>query len=93
MMIVRILGEGQFRVDDAASARLHALDADVEAAVERNDQPALDAALAALHEAALADATALPPDTLVPSDVIIPHDGATVAEVRQLLTDEGLIPG
>ena len=33
-MIVRILGEGQLRVDDAAATELHALDVDVEGAVE-----------------------------------------------------------
>ena len=91
-MIVRILGEGQVQVDDAAAAELHALDADVEAAVERDDQAALAAALTALLVRAR-QGTPLPPDSLEPSDVIIPHEDATVAEVRKLLTDEGLIPG
>jgi hypothetical protein len=91
-MIVRILGEGQLRVDDAAAAELHALDADVEAAVERNDQAALARALTALLARAR-QGTPLPPDSLEPSDVIIPHEDATVDEVRKMLTDEGLIPG
>ncbi len=91
-MIVRILGEGQLRVNDEAAAQLQALDADVEAAVERNDQAALAAALGALLERAR-QGTPLPPDSLEPSDVIIPHEDATIEEVRKLLTDEGLIPG
>jgi hypothetical protein len=91
-MIVRILGEGQLRVDDEAAAQLQALDADVEAAVERNDQAALAAALGALLARAR-QGTPLPPDSLEPSDVIIPHEDATIEEVRKLLTDEGLIPG
>jgi hypothetical protein len=91
-MIVRILGEGQLRVDDAAAAELHALDVDVEGAVERNDQAALTRALTALLARAR-QGTALPPDSLEPSDVIIPHEDATLDEVRKLLTDEGLIPG
>jgi hypothetical protein len=91
-MIVRILGEGQFRVDDAATAELQKLDADLEVAVEQDDQQALAAALGALLTQARRGA-ALPPDSLEPSDVIIPHEGATVAEVRKMLTDEGLIPG
>jgi hypothetical protein len=91
-MIVRILGEGQFRVDEAATAQLHKLDADLETAVEQNDQQALAAALTGLLAQARAG-TPLPPDTLESSDVIIPHEDATVAEVRKLLTDEGLIPG
>jgi hypothetical protein len=91
-MIVRILGEGQFRVDEAATDELHKLDADLEAAVEHNDQQALAAALTGLLGRAR-QGTPLPPDTLESSDVIIPHEDATVAEVRKLLTDEGLIPG
>ena len=91
-MIVRILGEGQFRVDEAATAELQKLDAQLEAAVERDDQQALAAALTALLAQARQGAP-LPPDSLEPSDVIIPHEDATVAEVRKLLTDEGLIPG
>jgi hypothetical protein len=91
-MIVRILGEGQFRVDEAGTAELQKLDADLEAAVERDDEQALAAALGALLARARQGAS-LAADSLEPSDVIIPHEGATVAEVRKLLTDEGLIPG
>jgi hypothetical protein len=91
-MIIRILGEGQFQMDDAATAELQALDADVEAAVKRNDQGALTAALGALLARAR-QGTSLPPDSLEPSDVIIPYEDATVDEVRKLMTDEGLIPG
>ncbi|HEY2489042.1 MAG TPA: hypothetical protein VGI37_06035 [Streptosporangiaceae bacterium] len=91
-MIIRILGEGQFRVDDATAAELQALDVGVESAVERNDQGALTAALGALLGRAR-QGTPLPPDSLEPSDVIIPYEDATIDEVRKLLTDEGLIPG
>jgi small ligand-binding sensory domain FIST len=92
-MIVRILGEGQLSVDDATAAELHSLDSELETAVERDDQDALNVALGALLETARGRGTPLPADALKPSDVIIPHEGATVAEVRKLLTDEGLIPG
>ena len=91
-MIIRILGEGQFRVDAAAAADLQSLDAGVEAAVERSDQGALTVALGALLARAR-QGTPLPPDSLEPSDVIIPYEDATIDEVRKLLTDEGLIPG
>ena len=92
-MIVRILGEGQLKLNDAAASDLQALDAELEAAVEHDDQAALNKALEALLERARGHGEPLPPDSLEPSDVIIPHEGATVAEVRKLLTDEGLIPG
>ena len=92
-MIVRILGEGQLRLDDAITAELQSLDSELEAAVERDDQDALNTTLGALLDKARSHGTPLPPDSLEPSDVIIPHEGATLAEVRKLLTDEGLIPG
>ena len=38
-MIVRILGEGQFRVDDDAAAKLTALDKDLDATVRDGDEP------------------------------------------------------
>jgi len=37
-VIVRILGEGQFQVDDTATAELNRLDTDLETAVEHSDQ-------------------------------------------------------
>ena len=92
-MIVRILGEGQLKLDDASVAELQSLDSELEAAVERDDQDALNSALATLLAKARSHGSPLPADSLEPSDVIIPHEGATVAEVRKLLTDEGLIPG
>ena len=75
-MIVRILGEGQLRVDDAIAAELTAIDRDLEAAVERNDQAALSTALTALLARAR-QGTPLPPDSLEPSDVIIPYEDAS----------------
>lgn len=92
-MIIRILGEGQLQIDAAVASELQALDAELEAAVNRNDQAALDTALGALLEKARTQGTPLPEDSLEPSDVIIPHEGATLDEVCKLLTDEGLIPG
>ncbi len=92
-MIVRILGEGQFRVDDAATAELNQLDAELEAAVEHNDEAAFTAALDGLLAQVRAHGSPLPPDILEPSDLILPHEDSSMDEVRKLLTDEGLIPG
>jgi len=39
-VIVRILGEGQFSIDDAATAELNRLDTELETAVDRNDEAA-----------------------------------------------------
>jgi PspAA-like protein len=92
-VIVRILGEGQFRVDDAAAADLNRLDADLETAVEHNDEAAFADALARLLAQVRTYGSPLPPDMLESSDLILPHQDSSMDEVRKLLTDEGLIPG
>jgi hypothetical protein len=92
-VIVRILGEGQFRVDDSAAGELNQLDAQLEAAVERGDEPAFAAALTDLLTRVRAHGSPLPADILDPSDLILPRQDSSMAEVRKLLTDEGLIPG
>jgi hypothetical protein len=92
-MIVRILGEGQLQVPESAAAQLNELDAELEAAVERNDEPAFRAALEALLARLREVGSPADPDTLEPSGLIVPQSDATMAEVRKLLTDEGLIPG
>ena len=92
-MIVRILGEGQFRVDDSAAAELNQLDTDLETAVNRNDEAAFAAALTSLLSQVRANGSPLPPDTLESSDLILPGQDSSMDEVRKMLTDEGLIPG
>ena len=92
-MIVRILGEGQFRVDDSATTELNHLDTALETAVERGDEPAFQAALTSLLAQVRTEGSPLPPDTLEPSDLILPHQDSSMDEVRKLLTDDGLIPG
>jgi hypothetical protein len=92
-MIVRILGEGQLEVPESAVGELNQLDSELEAAVERDDEPAFRAALDALLARLREVGTAADPETLEPSGLIVPQEDATMAEVRKLLTDEGLIPG
>jgi hypothetical protein len=92
-VIVRILGEGQFKVDDSAAAELNQLDTALEAAVEQGDQEAFTASLTTLLAKVRAQGSPLPPDILEPSDLILPHQDSSMDEVRKLLTDEGLIPG
>jgi hypothetical protein len=93
-MIVRILGEGQWRIEGAGQAELSALDDAVEAAVAANDQEQLAQALRQLHDKVRAVGTEIPDVELADSDLILPETDASLAEVRALLNenDEGLIP-
>jgi len=92
-MIVRIMGEGQLKLDVSAIEELNRLDEALEAAVERHDQEAFEPALHALLERARSLGEALLPDAIEPSDLILPREGATIEEVHELLADGGLIPG
>jgi hypothetical protein len=92
-MIVRIMGEGQLRLDDSAIDELTHLDEALESAVERHDQAQFEVALHTLLEKARSLGEALPQDAIEPSDLILPREGATIEEVHELLADGGLIPG
>ena len=92
-MIVRILGEGQREIPDTDAAALEALDVELTRAVEAGDEPAFTTALAQLLEKVRALGKPLADETLVPSDLVLPSPDAGIAEVRELLTGEGLIPG
>jgi len=92
-VIVRILEEGQFEVADDELAALNRLDDDVEAAVESGDEPAFTRSMAALLDAVRSKGTPLAAEALHDSDLILPPADATLEEVRDLLSDDGLIPG
>lgn len=92
-MIVRILGEGQLEVPDEQLEALNALDSAVEDAVNEGDEGAFSAALGSLLDGVRASGTPLAEDSLEDSDLILPPADATIDEVRDLLSDDGLIPG
>jgi hypothetical protein len=92
-MIVRILGEGQLELADDVLDHLNNLDAAVEAAVESGDEDAFRSALGTLLDGVREHGRPVPDDALLPSDAILPASDIPLAEVRQLLGDEGLIPG
>ena len=92
-MIVRILGEGQYDLDDHALDALNGLDTQLEQAVESGDEEMFRTALHGLLSAVRATGTHHAPDPLDESDLILPPPDATLDEVRELLGDDGLIPG
>ena len=91
-MIVRLMGEGQYRVDDGLTARLDELDDEAVAALERDDEPALDRALDAMWRMVQAEGTRLSDDELAISDVVIPPSDLTLEETRDLFSEHGLVP-
>ena len=91
-MIVRLMGEGQYRIDDALRGRLEELDGQAVLALEREDEADLDGHLDAMWRLVESEGEQLPPEDLHPSDVIIPPSDLTLDETRELFSEDGLIP-
>lgn len=92
-MIVRILGEGQLQLPDDQLAELNLIDATLTAAVANGEDEVFSRALTTLLGRVRAVATPLPDDVLAVSDFIMPGPDSTLAEVRAMLGEDGLIPG
>jgi hypothetical protein len=88
VVIVRILHEGQFDLDDHVE-ELEELDASMLAALESGDEEqfraSLDGVLAMVreHGKPIDD-----PEDIRPSDLVVPAADATLDEVRSLLASE-----
>jgi hypothetical protein len=91
-VIVRLMGEGQYRVDDSLLGRLNELDDKATAAAEAGDEATLDQALEEMFELVRSEGTPLAAEDLSPSDALIPPSDLTLEETKQLLTQEGFIP-
>jgi hypothetical protein len=91
-VIVRLMGEGQYRVDDSVRERLNELDDQAMAALEASDEIELDQKLEDMFALVRAEGERLEDDDLSASDVIVPPADLTLEETRQLVSHEGLIP-
>ena len=92
-MIVRILGEGQYRLPASAGDELNVIDNRLEAAVSAGNEDEFAKELAALVAVVRSRGEALADDELVASDAVLPDPDTTMDEARRLLSEEGLIPG
>ncbi len=91
-MIVRIMGEGQLSVADSAVTELNMLDDKLDAALKDGDEAEFRAALQALISRVREVGSQVPAEALSASDLILPPPDATMDEVRQLMSEDGLIP-
>jgi hypothetical protein len=91
-VIVRLSGEGQYRVPDELVQQLNELDDAAQAAVDTEDEPELDRRLDEMWELVRRDGELLPDDDLSPSDFVIPPSDLTLEETKRLFSAEGLIP-
>jgi hypothetical protein len=91
-VIVRISGEGQYRLDDSDHDRLNELDDAVVAAVDGDDEDGFHAAFEELLQFVRAGGERLGDDDLSASDHILPPADLSFPEARDEFTGDGLIP-
>jgi hypothetical protein len=91
-VIVRIMGEGQWRVDDDEIRELDTLDTEAGKLLEAGDEEGLRRVLATMAERVRSKGEQLPDADLHPSDAIVPPTDLSLDEARQLFEGEGLIP-
>ena len=91
-MIVRIMGEGQWRLADEKLDALNAVDGSLEKAVSAGDEAAFQTAFAELLQF-VRSGDKVPDDELHDSDAILPPSDSSLAEMRELISGDGLIAG
>ena len=91
-MIVRVMGEGQFEIDDEVAKGLNDLDEQAEQALQSGDQERLAELLERMGEAVRSNGARLPDEDLTPSEGIVPPPDLTLEEAKELFEGEGLIP-
>jgi hypothetical protein len=91
-VIVRISGEGQFRLPDEDADRLNELDNRAVSAVDEGDETGFQELWSQMLEIVSSDGNAIGDDELVESDVILPPRDITFDEARGEFTGDGLIP-
>jgi hypothetical protein len=91
-VIVRIAGDGQYRLPDEDAERLNELDNRAVAAVEQGDETGFQELWSQMLALVASDGNELDDDELVESDVILPPRDISFGEARGEFTGDGLIP-
>ncbi len=83
-MIVRILSENQYRVDDAHMAIIARLDDDLQEAIHQNDHARFHTVLNQILEL-IRQHEEVPAEELVTSDLIVPAPDMSLEEAKKYL--------
>jgi hypothetical protein len=91
-VIVRIMGEGQYRLDDDCVARVNELDNAAVKAVDADDEDAFHTAFEEMLDVIRNEGDQLGDEEIETSDVIVPPADTSFAEAAAEFTGDGLIP-
>ena len=90
-MIVRILGDGQFKLDDKLIDRLNKIDNEMVDHVAKGDQADFRKDLQSLISAVKEQGEPLDPLDLIQSDLIIPPEDLSFEEAKKIFSGQGII--
>ena len=91
-MIVRIMGEGQYRLSEETIERVNGLDNAAVAAVDSQDEDAFHEAFEELLDIIRTEGEHLGDEEIETSDVIVPPADTSFAEAAADFSGDGLIP-
>lgn len=91
-MIVRVMGEGQYRLGEDCITRVNELDNAAVAAVEADDEDAFHVAFEDMLDVIRKEGEHLGDEELETSDVIVPPADTSFAEAAAEFSGDGLIP-
>ena len=92
-MIIRIQGEGQYRVPSAVLDDINDADNRLVVAAADSDAEAFARLYREMLDLVVGRGVALSDDELAESDLILPRRDIDFEEARELFVGEGLIPG
>lgn len=92
-MIVRILHEGQFDIHGSDLDELNNVDNQIVEAIAARDEGRFRSLMEQMHDIVQGKGKPVPLDVFVESDIILPPPDATMEEVEEMFSGEGLIPG
>lgn len=87
-MIVRIMGDNQYRIDDGHQTEIGKLDNALYGAIKAEDTTQFAMLLAQLTDYVRQNGTLVPDEELVPSDLMVPAADMTLAEARDTIEND-----
>ena len=91
-MIVRIMGEGQYRLSDDVLERVNELDNTIVKAVDSADEDGFHESFEEMLDVIRSEGEHLGDDEIETSDIIVPPSDTSFEEAAAEFTGEGLIP-
>ncbi|HVF77955.1 MAG TPA: hypothetical protein VNA28_06640 [Solirubrobacteraceae bacterium] len=91
-MIVRIMGEGQYRLSEGVLERVNELDNTIVKAVDADDEDGFHESFEEMLDVIRSEGEHLGDEEIETSDIIVPPSDTSFAEAAAEFTGEGLIP-